>query len=229
MNFTTSPHGRTPIRSYPEVTLPQTNFGPNHPFFYEQFSFDKTFQERSAALKNLKKMSSLQLATLHFKEGTCTAFHEAIVRGMDGVFSSEALEDKGLVFVHLIETINKIAHEITTRIYISIDDKLERMKLFSFLRETLDRFSLAGFFTHLDLRFNYLKDLDMMAVDLSYTSFNDAFVVNTDFRNATLTGATFKNADISMAKGIPKKNRAGAFKIESDYGSSEKPEKCIIS
>lgn len=239
MDCSNSPPGGINPTGRLDVAVHKTNFDPNHPLFYLQFSSSKPKHELTAALANLKSLSPFQLATLHFIPGTCYELQVVIIQNIQAVLTSTNRKEMGPVFIHLIKSINEIQQNLRNDIYTSYKERSERINLLQSLTKQVHKLNKAGVFRDLVLSNQSLSHLDFtdLFLDLSFANFNHAYLVNTNFTNTILTHATFYEVDLSSVIGMhlsSSESDTSGYSEEqqnSDSFAEAKPkiEKCLIN
>lgn len=181
----------------------QTILNPDSQLFYQQFSLKRSPAELDRALKDLTQLDTLTLATLHFASGVHPKFYRLIMNSMRTICAATDGKKKGLVFIHLVKSINRITDEIKEEIFDDSCEQDSKENLRIKLEDLFDELDSKNYFMCLDLSKQNLGGLDMTKLSprLSFTNFREARMNQTKFGDAELRDAIFDRADLSTATG----------------------------
>lgn len=213
---------------YAPSPLSVTTLDPNFSRFYCQFSAKKSDHELERALRDLQILPAFKLATLHFVRGTCHQFLDLIINNIKYVFRSDNPTNKGLVFIHLIQSINGIQRDLKNEIYTDHFEKIGRTGLLCALERLVDKLNEGRLFRGLDLSHRSLSHLDLTGflIDLSNSNLNYTYLVNTNFANAKLTNCTWDGTDLSTVSGIHSAgsdDEVSSYSDDSSFDQAESP------
>lgn len=169
----------------------------NDPLYYDQFLEINRGENQDFALLDVERMRTIEIALLRLIPGACLEYTQLVTESMFKVLTFGSSMQRGMVFINLIDSINRIKVDMKHSLLASpeVEEQKESavLEFTSIVMMLNDRQA----FTKMDLSDVELRKLNLSDFDLGGSKFN-------------LSGAVFRKSDrrigdlFSTSKTLPK-------------------------